>query len=112
MSRFDLEAGDPVATGVAVAPAGLSVLVVGPVASGNEALRRSLRHSLALAELVERVADAERLLPRCHFDCVVVEVGSATDPALAWIEANAGQFRQQWQMQVAGRRHARFALWG
>jgi DNA-binding NtrC family response regulator len=87
MSRFDLEAGDPVATGVAVAPAGLSVLVVGPVASGNEALRRSLRHSLALAELVERVADAERLLPRCHFDCVVVEVGSATDPALAWIEA-------------------------
>lgn len=87
MSRFDLEAGDPVATGVAVAPAGLSVLVVGPVASGNEALRRSLRHSLALAELVERVADAERLLPRCHFDCVVVEIGSATDPALAWIEA-------------------------
>ena len=33
--------------------------------------------------------------------------------ALAWIEANAGQFRQQWQMQArAGRRHAHFTLWG
>ncbi|MCP5227122.1 hypothetical protein [Accumulibacter sp.] len=33
--------------------------------------------------------------------------------ALAWIEANAGQFRQQWQMQArAGRRHPHFTLWG
>ncbi len=39
-----------------------------------------------MAEFVESVGDAERLLPRCHFDCVVVEVGSSADPALAWIE--------------------------
>lgn len=33
--------------------------------------------------------------------------------ALAWIEANARQFRQQWQMQAAaGRRHVQFTPGG
>jgi DNA-binding NtrC family response regulator len=35
---------------------------------------------------VEDTADAERLLPRCHFDCVVVEAASANDPVLDWVE--------------------------
>ena len=77
----------PYASGTAALPAGLSLLVVGRRTSGDDALRRSLRHGLAVAEFVESVAEAERLLPRCHFDCIVVEVDSATDPGLAWVAA-------------------------
>jgi DNA-binding NtrC family response regulator len=63
----------------------MAVLVVGPTSYADEALQRTLRHGLAVAEFTAGIAEAERLLPRCHFDCVVVEVASATDPALAWI---------------------------
>jgi len=66
--------------------AGRSLLFVGRATCDNGALRRSLRHGNAVAEFAETCADAERLLPRCHFDCVVVDVDSAADPALAWIE--------------------------
>jgi DNA-binding NtrC family response regulator len=88
MSAIDLPfAGVGAAFAAPAAPAGLSLLVVGHRSANDEPLRRSLRNALAMAEFAETVGDAERLLPRCHFDCVVVEVGSATDPALTWIEA-------------------------
>jgi DNA-binding NtrC family response regulator len=66
--------------------AGRSLLFVGRATRGNDPLRRSLHHHQAVAEFAETCADAERLLPRCHFDCVVVDVDSASDPALEWIE--------------------------
>ena len=66
--------------------AGRSLLFVGRATRGNDPLRRSLHHHQAVAEFAETCADAERLLPRCHFDCVVVDVDSAHDPALEWIE--------------------------
>jgi DNA-binding NtrC family response regulator len=64
---------------------GHSLLFVGRRTCANEALRRSLRRGASVAEFVETGADADRLLPRCHFDCIVVDVDSAWDPALAWI---------------------------
>ena len=81
-----VEVHTPRATGLDATPAGLSLLVVGRATCRDEPLRRSLRRALAVAEFVETVNDAERLLPRCHFDCIVVEVDSATDPMLAWID--------------------------
>jgi DNA-binding NtrC family response regulator len=66
--------------------AGRSLLFVGRATRGNDPLRRSLHHHQAVAEFAETCADAERLLPRCHFDCVVVDIDSANDPALEWIE--------------------------
>ena len=86
MTRFDLEAtGDPVGSGVAKAPPGSSIRVVGRVASRNDSLRRSMQQTFAVSEFVDRPEDAERLLPRCHFDCIVVEVHGADDPAITWI---------------------------
>lgn len=64
---------------------GLAVLVVGPSACRDEALHRSLRHGFGIAEFAAVPVEAERLLPRCHFDCVVIEVASLTDPALTWV---------------------------
>jgi len=81
-----IEARAPSASGLAAAPAGLSLLVVGRMTCRDEPLRRSLRRGLAVAEFAETASDAERLLPRCHFDCIVVEVESAADPMLAWVE--------------------------
>jgi DNA-binding NtrC family response regulator len=87
MSSTELEVADrPGAGRMTVSPAGLSVLVVGRTTSADESLRRWLRRNVAVAEYAETVGNAERLLPRCHFDCVVVEIDSAADPALAWIE--------------------------
>jgi len=90
MSTFDLQTGGTSA--LATTAAGWSLLVVGRATCGDEPLRRSLRRGLAVAEFVETVNDADRLLPRCHFDCIVVEVDSAADPVLAWVEG----------LQVAG----------
>ena len=75
---------DPSTSGQRPAPgiAGMAVLVVGPASYADEALHRSLRHGLAVAEFTAGIVEAERLLPRCHFDCVVVEVASATDPGI------------------------------
>jgi len=87
MSSTELEVADrPGAACMTVSPAGLSLLVIGRTSSADESLRRSLRRGVAIAEYAETVGDAERLLPRCHFDCIVVEIDSAADPALAWIE--------------------------
>jgi len=97
MSRFDLEAvGEPMGSGVAMAPPGPSVLVVGRAASRNDALRRSMRHAFAVAEFVDRPEDAERLLPRCHFDCIVVEVRGADDPAMTWIGSQRDADTARW----------------
>ena len=73
-------------SGVDASPAGLSVLIVGRRSIGDDTLRRTLRQALGMVEFAETTADAERLLPRCHFDCVVVEAGSAVDKALGWVQ--------------------------
>jgi DNA-binding NtrC family response regulator len=75
----------PYSAGTGALPAGWSLLVVGRRTCADDALRRSLRHGTAVAEFVETVGEAERLLPRCHFDCIVVEIDSATDPGLSWV---------------------------
>jgi DNA-binding NtrC family response regulator len=69
---------------------GRSLLFVGQGACANDALQRSLRRAASVAEFAETGAAADRLLPRCHFDCIVVEVSSAGDPALAWIDGLRG----------------------
>ena len=66
--------------------AATSLLFVGRATCGNESLRRSLRHGLTLAEFVETCAEADRLLPRCHFDAVIVDVTSPIDAAMDWVE--------------------------
>jgi DNA-binding NtrC family response regulator len=87
MSSTELEApGRPGVAGMTVSSAGLSLLVIGRTTGADESLRRALRRGAAVAEFADTVGDAERLLPRCHFDCIVVEIDSAADPALAWIE--------------------------
>jgi DNA-binding NtrC family response regulator len=87
MSAVDLVwAGVRAAATAPTSTAAMSLLVVGRRSAADEPLRRSLRNALAMVEFAETVADAGRLLPRCHFDCIVVEAGSALDPALAWIE--------------------------
>ena len=88
MSTFDLQHSSRSA--MATAGAGWSLLVIGRETCADESLRRALRRSLAVAEFVETVNDADRLLPRCHFDCIVVEVDSAADPVLAWVEGMQG----------------------
>jgi DNA-binding NtrC family response regulator len=64
---------------------GRAVLVVGRGAVDEARLRRSTAVDLAVLEVVDDFAAAERLLPRCHFDLVVVDCGSEHDPAIAWI---------------------------
>ena len=85
MPAFDhLPDAAPAASTPTAVP-GRSLLFVGRATGGHEPLRRSLRQGLAVAEFADSCADAERLLPRCHFDCIVVDVDSRADPALAWI---------------------------
>jgi len=64
---------------------GRAVLVVGRGAVDDGRLRRSTALDLAVLEVVDDFAAAERLLPRCHFDLVIVECRSEHDPAVAWI---------------------------
>jgi DNA-binding NtrC family response regulator len=64
----------------------LSLLVAGPRAAADERLRRVLARQYALVEWAAGPDDADLLLPRCHFDCVVVEVASPRDGVLGWIE--------------------------
>jgi DNA-binding NtrC family response regulator len=70
-----------------MSPENLSLLVVGSNANADDRLRRTLRRRFALVEFAEGADEAEQLLPRCHFDCILTEVDSATDPALTWLEA-------------------------
>ncbi len=62
-----------------------SILVTGAAAQPAERVRRALSRQFALVEWTAGTSDAERLLPRCHFDCIVVQVASAADPALDWV---------------------------
>ena len=87
MPRFEQQADfHPMAPGASPAPVGLALMFIGQAFSSDERQRRSLRQGAAVAEFVTSVGDAERLLPRCHFDCIVIEVESSADPTLAWIE--------------------------
>jgi DNA-binding NtrC family response regulator len=63
----------------------ISLLVTGARPLADESLRRVLTRQYALVEWAESPAAAELLLPRCHFDCIVVQADSASDPAFAWI---------------------------
>jgi DNA-binding NtrC family response regulator len=65
----------------------LSLLVTGTLSRRDERVRRALTRQFALVEWAEEPATAERLLPRCHFDCIVVEAQSPEDPVLGWIGA-------------------------
>ncbi|MBS1200899.1 MAG: Fis family transcriptional regulator [Proteobacteria bacterium] len=74
----------------------LSVMVAGTRTRADERVKRALSRQFALVEWPETPTAAEQLLPRCHFDCVVVEAASAQDPVLAWVdrlrrEASPGQ---------------------
>ena len=63
----------------------LSLLVTGTISGRDERVRRSLVRQFALVEWADAPETAQQLLPRCHFDCIVVEVASPDDPALAWV---------------------------
>jgi DNA-binding NtrC family response regulator len=80
-----VSSGEDISRDAAATP-GLAVLVVGTAAGGSESLRRQLRRRCAVAEFAGTTLEAERLLPRCHFDYVVIEVDSVDDPALPWLD--------------------------
>lgn len=63
-----------------------SLLLVGRSISGDPRLRQSLERHFALVESADTPAHADRLLPRCHFDLIIVDVRSSADPALAWMK--------------------------
>jgi DNA-binding NtrC family response regulator len=63
----------------------ISLLVTGASPLRDEGLRRALTRQYALVEWADGPAAAAELLPRCHFDCIVVHANSASDPAFAWI---------------------------
>jgi len=84
-----------------VSPENLSLLVVSAAARTDERLRRTLRRRFALVEFAEGTDQAEQLLPRCHFDCILTEVDSATDPALTWLTALKPNGRERPAVLVA-----------
>jgi len=84
-----------------VSPENLSLLVVGAAARADERLRRTLRRRFALVEFADGTDEAEQLLPRCHFDCILTEVVSATDPALTWLTALKPNGRERPAVLVA-----------
>jgi DNA-binding NtrC family response regulator len=63
----------------------LSLLVTGSPVAADARLARALAREFALVEWADDLPSADRLLPRCHFDCIVVHVESPDDPALGWI---------------------------
>jgi DNA-binding NtrC family response regulator len=63
----------------------ISLLITGARPLADETLRRALKRHYALVEWAEGPEAAAALLPRCHFDCIVVQAESASDPAFAWI---------------------------
>jgi DNA-binding NtrC family response regulator len=63
----------------------LSLLVTGATSCRDERVRRALSRQFALVEWADAPQVAERLLPRCHFDCIVVEASSVEDPVLGWV---------------------------
>jgi len=77
------------------------LLVVSAAARADERLRRTLRRRFALVEFAEGADEAEQLLPRCHFDCILTEVDSANDPALAWLTALRPNGRERPAVLVA-----------
>jgi two-component system NtrC family response regulator len=63
----------------------ISLLITGARPLADEGLRRALTRQYALVEWADSPLAAAELLPRCHFDCIVVQADSASDPAFAWI---------------------------
>jgi DNA-binding NtrC family response regulator len=63
----------------------ISLLLAGASMLADERLRRTLARQYALVEWADSTDAAEQLLPRCHFDCIVVQADSPTDPALEWV---------------------------
>ena len=63
----------------------VSLLIAGSAGSADAGLSRALSREFALVEWADDLPTADRLLPRCHFDCIVVHAGSPHDPALDWV---------------------------
>jgi len=63
----------------------LSLLVAGTRTRADARVKRALARQFALVEWPDTPDRAEQMLPRCHFDCIVVEADSAEDPVLAWV---------------------------
>ena len=87
----------------------VSVLVTGAKPLADEGLRRALTRQYALVEWAESPAAAEELLPRCHFDCIVVQADSASDPAFAWIARLRQEAASDRLILVAGPASAKLA---
>jgi len=71
----------------------VSVLLVGRSARGSDRLRRRLARHFGLVEFAEDIASAQALLPRCHFDCVIVDIEAPDSPAIVWLERLGGAVR-------------------
>jgi DNA-binding NtrC family response regulator len=84
MSRYGLNLPEP-GQDAGRRPAQQSLLVVGHPTGDIERLKQSLERHFALIEHVESPSRADRLLPRCHFDVIVIGIHSEADPALGWI---------------------------
>jgi DNA-binding NtrC family response regulator len=63
----------------------LSLLVTGTQTRADGRVRRALAREFALVEWPDSPELADQLLPRCHFDCILVEAASPEDPVFAWI---------------------------
>ncbi len=71
----------------------VSVLLVAGPALETDRLRRRLARHFGLVEFAEDTSSAEALLPRCHFDCLIVDVDAPDSPALVWLERLGGAVR-------------------
>ena len=70
-----------------------SVLLVGDSGTNGARLQRRLASRLGYVEIAADVGCAERLLPRCHFDYIVVDVERLDSPLLGWASGIRSQQR-------------------
>ena len=85
----------------------VSLLVTGSPDPAEPRVLRALAREFALVEWADDTDGADRLLPRCHFDCIVVHARSPRDPALGWItrvRQSAGAGRADGRRGWASRR--------
>ena len=83
----------------------LSILVIGGGLGDDDKARRVLGRQFALVEWASDMAEAAELLPRCHFDCVLVEAHSARDAALVAVTGLRREAGPAQMILVAGAWH-------